>query len=464
MKKLFMVFALITSLMYSGYGQDKVTPLSGGTGRTAALGGGPYNPYIMDYTDVFVNPANAVRYNSLLFSDIGYTFTAYNAAGQYVGYTMSLGDLALGLAVGRREGPMFPELSYGQAAGAPYSNSDYMKPALDAAVASYPGGGGFGATAVPLAPIQLYVATNLGGLTVGGAVYRSSWSREENKTPTVGAARRIFTRNSQTGFKLGILADISTGMSLDGSFLLRLNGSRGEWSDTSAALNPNSATYDVTGTEIEVNVRAFIKMSDRVQLIPMARFMTFGYKPNMTDNTTPAPAVVNSTPNDYGRTDFEVGVGIHNTFENGFVVAGVSFQQITLSNNVTTIVAAALQTTKNTQTQTDLPKFNFGAEIGLLDWLVGRFGYFKRFTSTNNKVEPPSPGVTTESTTSSEPSFIPTLGRTAAEQQLTVGLGIKVSRVSLDGYVGERFLAAGPFILSGNAQDLFGVLSLSFRF
>ncbi|MBI3005376.1 MAG: hypothetical protein HYY49_08160 [Ignavibacteriales bacterium] len=453
---------LVAAVVFSAVAQDRVVPVSGGTGRTAALGGGPNNPYIMDYSDVFVNPANAGRYTSLLYSDIGYTFTAYNAAAQYVGYTMSLGDLSIGLAVGRREGPMFPELSYGQAAASFYSASDYMKPPLDG---WGPLPGGFGVTAVPLAPIQLYLATNLGGFSVGGALYRSSWSREENKTGVAGGTtNRVMTRHSQTGLKAGVLLDLSSGMSLDASILFRLNGSRGEWSDDAPGANPNSATYDVTGTEIGLNGRMFLRMSDRVQVIPMVRFLTFGYKPSQTDNTTPQPAVVNSTPNDYGRTDLEVGVGIHNTFENGFVVAGASFQQIRLSNDVTSIVAGALSTTKNTQTQTDLPKFNFGAEIGLLEWLVGRFGYFKRFTSTSSKSEPPSPGVTSESTTSSEPAFIPTLGRTAADQQLAVGLGIRVSRVSLDGYVGERFLAAGPFILSGNAQDLFGVLSMSFRF
>ena len=96
MKKLFAVFALIMSMLYCGYGQEKVTPVSGGTGRTAALGGGPYNPYILDYTDVFINPAYAAQYNSLLYSDVGYGFTAFNATGQYVGYTMSMSDLAIG--------------------------------------------------------------------------------------------------------------------------------------------------------------------------------------------------------------------------------------------------------------------------------------------------------------------------------------------------------------------------------
>ncbi len=458
MKKLFAVFALITSLVYYGYGQDKVTALSGGTGRTAALGGGPYNPYILDYTDVFINPAYAAQYNSLLYSDVGYGFTAFNATGQYVGYTMSMSDLAIGLAVGRREGPMFPEQAYG--AGT-YASSDYMKPSLD----TWPFiPGGFGATATPLAPIQLYAAFKLGGLSLGAGVYRSSWSREENKTAAAGGvANRVFTRHSQTGLKFGILMDITSSMMLDGSFLLRFNGSVGEWSDTGTTVTPNSAKYDASGTEIGVNARMVIKLTDKVSVIPAGRFLSFGYKPELTNNLTPPPAVVNSTPNDYGRTDIEFGVGIHNAFENGFVVAGVSFQQIRLKNDVTTIVAGALQTTKNTQTQTDIPKFNFGAEIGLLDWLVGRFGYFKRFTSTSSKIEPATTA-TTETTTSSEAAFVPTLGLTAAQQQLSVGLGIRISRVSLDGYVGERFLAAGPFILSGNVQDLFGVLSMSFRF
>lgn len=456
MKRLLSLF-LTVAVASTSFSQEKVAAVSGGVGRTAALGGGPYNLYIQDYTDVFINPAYAAQYQSFLFGDIGYGITAYNASGQYVGYTMGLGDLSIGLAVGKREGPMFPENAYG--AGT-YGSSDYMKPAIDS-WGFLPGA--FGATLNPLAPIQLYGAVKFSGLSVGAAIYRSSWSREESKTAAAGGiSRRAFTRNSQTGFKVGVLMDFSSSMKLDASFLLRLNGSRGEWSDTGAA-TPNSATYDVSGTEIGVTARMFLKMSDRVDLVPVVRFYTFGYKPEITDNTSPVPALVNSNPNDYGRTDLELGIGLQNTFDNGFVTAGLSFQQIRLKNDITAPLSGSLQTTKNTQVQTDLPKFNFGAEINLLDWLVGRFGYFKRFTTTDSKTEPPTTA-TTESTTSSEAGYVPNLGYTAAQQQVSLGLGIKVSRLALDGYVGERFLAAGPFILSGNVQDLFGVLSLSFRF
>ena len=452
-----LVVVLILSLVVPMSAQNQVQAVSGGTGRTVALGGGPYNPYITDYTDVFVNPAYASRYQSLLYSDIGYGIGGYAAAGQYVGYTMSVGGLSVGLAVGRREGPMFPENSYG-AGNVTYGNSDYMVPVLDVYLP-----GAFGTPGSPLAPLQVFVATRISGMTLGAAIYRSSWSRNEEYTAAAGgASEKMSANNTQTGFKVGTLMDIG-GSTLDVSVLLRMNGSTAEWSDTNTAVNPNTSKYDVSGTEFGVNARLMMKMSDQVELVPVLRYMTFGYKPEYTDNTTPAPTPANNTPNDYGRTDLEIGVGVNNRFENGFVTVGLSFQQITLHNDVTSVVGTALETRKQTRTATDLPKLNFGAELGLTDWLTGRFGYFKRFTSTESKVEAPNTP-TTVSEVSSEATYVPTLGFSAADQQVSLGLGIKVSRLSLDGYVGEQFLSSGTYLLSGMTHELFGVLSVSFRF
>ncbi|MEX2191543.1 MAG: hypothetical protein WEB33_12655, partial [Bacteroidota bacterium] len=59
---------------------------------------------------------------------------------------------------------------------------------------------------------------------------------------------------------------------------------------------------------------------------------------------------------------------------------------------------------------------------------------------------------------------IPSLGFTGAQQQVSLGLGLLLNRVSIDGYVGERVLAAGTWLLSGRIQDLFGVVSISVKF
>jgi type III secretory pathway component EscR len=63
-----------------------------------------------------------------------------------------------------------------------------------------------------------------------------------------------------------------------------------------------------------------------------------------------------------------------------------------------------------------------------------------------------------------EPAYMPSYGMSAADQQFTIGLGIYTNGFSLDGYVGERMLVYGPYIISGSTMELFGALAMSFKF
>lgn len=431
--------------------------VSGGTARTAALGGNPTNPYIMDYSDVFINPAYAAKYSDLLFSDVGYSFTQYSAAGQYVGYTLGLGDLALGISIGHREGPMFAETAYGTGT---FGSSDYMVAALN----TYLAGGGFGAAAQePRVPIQLFGAYKLGTLTVGFGFYMSSWSLEDQNGGLVGASQSIEISNSQTGFKGGVLFELNRNFIVDGSVLFRFNSSLGDFIDVTVPATPTGGKYDVSGTEFAVNGRVFLGLTRQITVVPQVRFSTFGYQPEIS--VTPAIPGLNTKPNDYARSEFEVGVGINTTLETGMVTVGISMQRIGLTNDVTTgPPGGPFTTTKNSRTWFDLPKINMGGEFYLLSWMTGRFGYFKRLSSRTTKTEPPAPGLSSELSLDQEPGYAPSLGFTTVDQQLALGLGLKINRFALDGYMGERFIAAGPYILSGNFQDMFGVLSLSYKF
>ncbi len=457
MKQLFSVL-LVFLIVGMAEAQEKPKAVSGGLGRTAALGGGPYNPYIQDYTDVFTNPAYAAWNRDLLFGELGNSFgQQYFAVGQYAAYTLGLGDLALGIAIGKREGPMFAENSYGSGT---FAWSDYMIPSINAYAPV--------ATGEPMAPIQLFGAFKAGPLTIGGGLYRSWWSYLDDGTGSVGALQKLEISNNQTGFKGGVLLELTPSVLVDGSILFRINSSSADFTDSNPGANPTAQSYSASGTEIAVNGRVFLKFSDKMTVVPQVRFATFGYEPELADNTTPAPpSPVNNKPNDYGRTEFEFGVGINSKFEGGWVTVGVAAQSISLTNDVTTQPGGAgtpLVVTKNTMSWFDLPKLNVGAEVDLLSWMKGRLGYFKRLSSMSTTTEPPSPGQKTETKTSIEPGHIPSLGYTGAQQQVSVGLGLILNRVSIDGYVGERVLAAGTWLLSGRVQDLFGVLSISVKF
>ncbi len=50
------------------------------------------------------------------------------------------------------------------------------------------------------------------------------------------------------------------------------------------------------------------------------------------------------------------------------------------------------------------------------------------------------------------------------DQTITTGLGLQFGRFSFDGTIGEKFYQRAPWVLSGKATDLFGVLSVSYNF
>ncbi len=458
MKKHFVVILLLAATVLTA--QEKVQAIHGGTARTAALGGGPNNPYIKDYTDVFTNPAYALTYSDFLYSDIGYAFAAYSASGQYIGYTLGLNNLAVGIAIGKREGPMFAEQSL--LPGSFYGSSDNMT--ADAQANTLPGS----IIREPRSPIQLYGAFKLGAMTIGASIYRSGWSQVNDGTGLgLTTKQKLDAGQGQTGIKAGVLIELSQQITIDGAVMFRNNSSTIELTDSDTAAhtiaNPSSQKYDASGSEFAVNARAIVKLSDKLEVVPQARFATFGYQPEFSQNpSVPAPA--NTKPNDYGRSEFEVGVGINSKFTGGMVTFGLSIQSISLKNDVTTLSGTTFQTTKNTASWLDLPKINVGAEYQVASWLTGRLGYFNRLSSMSTKTEPPSPATTTEVTIGQENGYTPNFGLNSASQQLSLGLGISIDRVAIDGYMGERFLAAGPYILSGNGQDMFCIMSMSVKF
>jgi len=453
MKKVFSITLLVLLLggLISAQENSSATAIAGGDARGASLGGNPNNPFLMDYNDVFTNPAYSLKYTDLLYVEAGNTFAPYRAKNQSIGWTMGMNDVAFGISIGHREGPMFAENSYGLG-NVLFADADYM---------SFP-------TTEPQAPIQLYFGMKMGGMALGLSLYRSGFSQLNDGAGTdplgsvIGAKKKSDFSDGQTGLKLGVLMGENTNLMIDGSVLFRINSVSYDFTDADTGAALKALSISATGIEIGVQGRAFYKMSDKLTLVPLVRFYTFGYEPEYT--STPAANPANTKPNKYGRTEIEVGVGANTKISSSTVSVGVSFQSIVLTNDATNLVGSVLNTTKQSQSMTDLPKVNIGAEIPFNSWLTGRIGYFRRFTTTTVTVEAPSPVAKTEVSMSSQTAYNPNLGRTAAEQELSFGLGLNFGGLSLNGYLADQFLADGPFIISGKARDLFGVLSLSFKF
>jgi len=301
-------------------------------------------------------------------------------------------------------------------------------------------------------------------MTLGLAIYRAGWSSSDDGSGNlVGSKKKIDISNNQTGIKLGMLMESSSDMSLDASLLFRLNGSSAEYTDANTGASPSAAKFDASGTELGINARMFYKWSEKMTLVPLLRFSTFGYEPEKT--TTPAPATIaNTKPNKYGRSEFELGIGDNIKMESGMVTVGLSVQSISLTHDVTNIVGTDLKITKQSMSWFDLPKINVGSEFWLNSWAALRAGYFKRFSTRTTTIEPPSPGVKTEYSYSTEAGYAPNFGLTSADQQISLGLGISWGSLAVDGYVAESFFADGPYIFSGKTQSMFGLLSMSYKY
>jgi hypothetical protein len=472
MKQIISLLLLILVLAGVVYTQD-IKYVAGGRAREMALGGSPTNPYLMDYYDVFTNPAWASKYADLVYAELGYNYGAFNAQQQTIGFTYGISSgLAIGLSVGNQEGFAFPDNSYGAQFGGNVTNADNMLGGIN----TYFTGAGFTTpSSSDWRPLQLYTAFKLGGLSVGAAIYRVGWSYSSDYLD-IGDTVHTKTEASlgQTGIKVGMLMDMNTVL-LDASAMIRFNSGSGKVTPQPPPPGNLSNVYEVTatGTEIAVNARLFMKLSDKFTLVPMARFLTFGYEPE-EKYAVGAGLKFNAKPDKYSRTDIEFGVGTNVNVKGGKIFAGISLESISLKHDVTTFVgtaativpiATATQTSKSSVSVLSLPKLSVGAEFDIASWLTGRIGYVKAFASRTQTSEPPSVPKTEYVQTRNDIAYMPLYGSAnAACQLLSLGLGFNFDRVSINGYLNEKWLADGPFISSGVANAMFGNISLSYSF
>ncbi len=474
MKRTISLFLLAFVLLGVAQAQETKS-VPGGLAREMALGGSPNNAYLMDYTDVYTNPAWAVKYGDLIYSELGYSFAGYSASGQSAGFTYAVWKgLSIGLSVGKQEGPIFGQNSYGSQFGGNAANADNFMVPFNTILSAH----GYSALSTnTLRPFQVYGALKLANLTLGLAFYRVGYSTTDDYTAAAGDATNTTDEVSigQTGLKAGALLDMDV-MLLDVSALLRINSATAKNTPPTTPANPSpNEEVDATGTELGLNARLFMKLSDKFSLVPMARFYTFGYEPEEKSigQAVPAGDKYNSKPDKYSRTDIEFGLGSNITVNGGRVFAGLSLESISLKyvatsfvGGVTGFVPVATQTQTITYTNSvlSLPKVNLGAEFDIASWLTGRLGFFKAFATQTNTTEAPAPARKQESKQTFEFQYMPACSLAVADQLLSLGIGLHFDRLSIDGYLCEEWLADGIYIASGRANAMFGVLSMSYSF
>jgi hypothetical protein len=440
---------------------DPIPAIPGGNGRMLALGGSPSNYYMEDYTNIFFNPAYLKKYSDLALVELGNgisTSSPFSASNQQYGATLAVGEVTFGLVTGRREGPMFAENSYGCTSGGSFTAIDYMKSALDTYLQNL----SIQSTSEPLTPIQLLSAFPLGTATVGVALYRSVWSRDDDGSGSVSSGRTCSASLGQFGIKAGVLYPVDSLVVVDVSGGVQMNTASADYSNSNALAPLSTSSFSVTGFELSALGRVWYHWKPSLTIIPMVRAVLFSYEPEV--KSSPQANYLFPLPNSYSKMELELGVGIQSQWEHGIAVLGLSAQYIRLANDATSNISSVPQVTRYTRTWLDLPKINAGFEFFITSWLVGRAGYTKRISSQTTRVEAPAPGAPTESTISQEPGFLPSFGLSASEQTVSLGLGILIERFAINGYLAEQSLMEGPYVLSGVQQSLFGIVSLSYHF
>jgi len=348
---------------------------------------------------------------------------------------------------------MFSENSYGYQSGGYFTACDYMKSALD----SYLQNLLVISSSEPLTPLQLFSAFDVGNASVGVAIYRSSWSRDDNGTNSVSLGRTCSASLSQIGIKGGVLLPLRSTTMLDLALCLRLNRAASEYSNNNSGAPLTASSFSANGYEVSFFGRMFHELSPKVSLVPIVRVEMFYYEPEVS--STPFSNQLFPLPNTFVKREYELGLGLQSRWGRSTSVLGVSIQYISLKND-----AANNGGSKYTRTWFDLPKINAGVEFSITSWLIGRAGYFKRFSTQTTYIEPLSPMPPTETAVSIEPGFLPSFGLTAAEQTLSLGIGIIIDRFAFNGYLAEQMIGTGSYLLSGVQQSLFGVVSLSCHF
>lgn len=441
----------------------------GGIARQLALGGSGYspaaigpnivlNPFIYDDpTVMLLNPAYQSMYHDYAWMNIaGGLVTGQNPAAddvygrQFAGVNFAFGK-ELGLGVNLSFDPSF---------------TNFMVTQLATFVNNFSGR----AAQTGLRPVDVFEAVasyDLGTLKVGfGFLY--GWASNTSKSsgsPTLASTDNELSARV-LGFRLGMAMDLGGGSAFDVSAAIRLDKATDNLKATNAAgARTDLGNYSASATEIQVDGRLKLKMSNRVNFIPYVNFVTISGEPKQDAPTTGVLSLVNSSK--VTALLIGAGAGMEYRISNFYFAGGVSFKSAKAKVENSS-GAPANTTTTNTLTGTSFPQFNLGMEWAMLDWLTGRLGYYRSFLSVTNKTETSAPAAsaTNEASNWFGNSNVVFGSYGGPDNSLvTIGLGLKFGNFALDGTVSDEALRRGLGLIG--AQDninTFGYLTASYCF
>ncbi len=441
----------------------------GGIARELAMGGGPLaptgfgpnialNPFIYeDPTLMLLNPAYQQMYRNYAWMNIaGGAVSSFNSASdngygkQFAGANFSLG----------KEFTIGAVLSYDP------SFANFMVAQMSTFVTALrPGGAQLGLR--PVDVFELTATYEMGSLTLGaGILYGRAKNDTKNATaPVPPASSSTELSASVLGIRLGVVMDMGNGSGFDVSGALRMDKATDKVDGTNAAgAASNLGDYSASATEIQVEARLRLKMSNKVNFVPYAAFGSFSGEPKQDAPQSGSLAFTGSTK--LSAMLLSVGAGMEYKITNFYFAGGLSFRSSHFKTETRPPSPPVVGTTTVTNSATELPVLNMGLEWNLLDWLTGRMGYYRTFQSVGTKTERPAGGSTTETDTWAGNSNVLLGSYSGPDNSLvTLGLGLRFGSFSLDGTVSEEAIRRGLGLIG--AQDninTFGYVTASYSF
>ncbi len=438
----------------------------GGVARQVAMGGANagvgvvVNPFIWeDPTFMLLNPAYQTMYKDYFWMNIG--------GGTLAG--LSTGDNGYGSQIAGINFALNKSITVGAVFSHDPSSANLISTLIQ-------GNAGLGFASIaqrapqaipPIANVWEALASFDGdGLDLGfGFSYGTSDSSFDASATGTSLSREASAR--MLGFRGGGLLDLGGGSAFGFSAAFRMDKATDKIRQTPVPTAPTDGEYSASGTEIQVEARLKLKMSNRVNFVPYGTFVSVSGEPKEeTKPTTITTATTRSAK--LTGTGIAVGAGGEYKTSDVFLAGGVSFTtiKIKVEANQAAVGTTPASGTTSEFTYTAVPVFNLGGEWWFLDWLAGRGGYFRAIGSRKFKTSTTN-GLTVETNRTFPTSFVVVGGLNPGSFDgiVTLGIGLRFGNFSLDATVSEEALRRG-FGLIGAQDNInsFGFMNASYNF
>ena len=458
-RRLLILSLLVVLVVSLGFSQAK----NGGIARMIALGGANpannfvVNPFIYDDpTWTLLNPAYISQYKD---------YAWMNVAGGRVNNAVP--DAGLGQQFSGVNFGFGKELTVGAILSYDPSSFSNLRGVLNNFIGTVgkraPNPVGLAAPG-PLEVFEVVGALKVGTMDLGlGITYGWTNSDFTNGDTAAGAVTDASLPGHLLGIRGGLFLDLGGGSSVNGSVAFRTASASDKVTIKGSANGQGESNYSAGATELQIAAAARLKVSNKFSFVPYGAFVSVSIDPK-EDNVVKGDSTT-KRENTITTTAFVVGAGGELRMPSFLLAGGVSL--VSSSTKAEPKDAAGKALTKSTTSLWAFPVFNLGMEWWFTDWLAGRAGYYRSFSSNGSKTEPPAGGgFTVERNVFAGTSFFPfALSSYSSDGLVTLGLGLKFKGFALDGTVSEEALRRGLGLI-GAADNIntFGYVTISYCF